>query len=216
MPIAVDRLQAGRLPAHGASPRPPTTGTRPSCWSSPSPRLPRPCVWIMNVIAGPAAGASGALPTSPALRVPEQDLPEPTVPDWYPQFVDHFALPSPVGTTVRPPEVSVIRHRANLPMILESAIWLTRVALVVARAVSAPRPHALPVAGTHGTERACDRRIDPRGRARDRRDQRGIESRGVRLANLHSMAPCSPTRAPWSRWRGSRSTARHGGGRVQR
>ena len=71
----------------------------------------------------------------PAFRFPEQDLPD-ADPHWFPQFVDYFALSFNTSTAFSPTDVSAIRHWSKLLLILESAISLTLIGLVVARAVN--------------------------------------------------------------------------------
>jgi uncharacterized MAPEG superfamily protein len=104
-------------------------------------------VWVTNVIAfalwywhldcrGPAARASGRVATQPAFHFPEQDLVELTGSDWYPQFVDYFAMSFNTATAFSPTDVSAIRHWSKLMLILEASISLTLFALVVARAVN--------------------------------------------------------------------------------
>jgi uncharacterized membrane protein len=104
-------------------------------------------VWLNNVIAftlwywhldsgGPAKRASGQVVTRPAFHFPEEDLTDDVGPGWYPQFVDYLALSFNTATAFSPTDVSAIRHWAKLTLILESAISLTLVALVVARAIN--------------------------------------------------------------------------------
>ena len=104
-------------------------------------------VWLNNVIAftfwywhldsgGPAARARETAVTAPAFHFPEEDLPEQVGPGWYPQFIDYLALSFNTATAFSPTDVSAIRHWAKLMLILESAISLTLVALVVARAIN--------------------------------------------------------------------------------
>jgi len=104
-------------------------------------------VWITNVIAfalwfwhldsgGPAARANGHAEVRPAFRFPEEDLPELTATGWYPQFIDYFALSFNTSTAFSPADVSAIRHWSKMLMVVESAISLTLVVLVVARAVN--------------------------------------------------------------------------------
>jgi hypothetical protein len=104
-------------------------------------------VWLTNAIAfallfwhldsgGPAVRASGASRVPPGFRFQEQDLPELTSAGWFPQFVDYFALSFNTSTAFGPADVSAIRHWSKLLLVLESAISLTLVALVVARAIN--------------------------------------------------------------------------------
>jgi hypothetical protein len=104
-------------------------------------------VWLTNAIAfallfwhldsgGPAVRAAGASHIPPAFRFQEQELPNVAGSDWFPQFVDYFALSFNTSTAFGPADVSAIRHWSKLLLVLESAISLTLVALVVARAIN--------------------------------------------------------------------------------
>jgi hypothetical protein len=103
--------------------------------------------WITNVIAfafwywhldrgGPAARARGVAVGSPAFHFGEEELPAKIEAHWFPQYVDYFALSFNTSTAFSPTDVSAIRHWSKLMLILESAISLTLIGLVVARAVN--------------------------------------------------------------------------------
>jgi uncharacterized membrane protein len=85
---------------------------------------------------GPAARARGVSPVRPAFRFPEDELADVVGPRWYPQFLDYFALSFNTSAAFSPTDVSAIRHWSKLTLILESAISLTLIGLVVARAVN--------------------------------------------------------------------------------
>jgi hypothetical protein len=85
---------------------------------------------------GPVARVNRESVIEPAFHFPEQELTDIKGRDWYPQFVDYFALSFNTSTAFSPTDVSAIRHWSKLMLILESAISLTLVALVVARAVN--------------------------------------------------------------------------------
>jgi hypothetical protein len=102
--------------------------------------------WITNVIAfafwywhldrgGPALRARGTA-VAPAFRFPEDELTDVVGPRWFPQFVDYFALSFNTSTAFSPTDVSAIPHWSKLMLIVESAISLTLIGLVVARAVN--------------------------------------------------------------------------------
>ena len=55
---------------------------------------------------------------------------------WFAQFIDYFALSFNTSTAFGPADVSAIRHWSKLVLIVESAISLTLIGLVVARAVN--------------------------------------------------------------------------------
>lgn len=104
-------------------------------------------VWVTNVIAfglwywhldcgGPPARATGRPVGRPAFRFPEHDVPDLVGAAWYPQFVDYLALSFNTATAFSPTDVSAIRHWSKLWLMTESAISLTLVGLVVARAVN--------------------------------------------------------------------------------
>jgi uncharacterized membrane protein len=105
-------------------------------------------IWVTAVIAfalwywhldcaGPAARANGTFTALPAFRFPEQDIESPAYAHWYPQFIDYLALSFNTATAFSPADVSAVRHWSKLWLICESAISLSLVALVVARAVNA-------------------------------------------------------------------------------
>jgi uncharacterized membrane protein len=103
--------------------------------------------WITSVIAfafwywhldrgGPAVRARGVARVRPSFRFPEDQLGDVVGPRWFPQFLDYFALSFNTATAFSPTDVSAIRHWSKLTLILESAISLTLIGLVVARAVN--------------------------------------------------------------------------------
>lgn len=103
--------------------------------------------WITNVIAfalwywyldggGPVARAASWPNRRAAFHFCEQDVPDLAGHDWYPQFVDYLALSFNTSTAFGAADVSAIRHWSKLLLMAESAISLTLVALVVARAVN--------------------------------------------------------------------------------
>lgn len=103
--------------------------------------------WITNVIAfafwywhldrgGPAARCRGTTSTAPAFRFPEDGLADVVGQGWFPQYVDYFALSFNTSTAFSPTDVSAIRPWSKLMLVLESAISLTLIGLVVARAVN--------------------------------------------------------------------------------
>ena len=104
-------------------------------------------VWVTTVIAyalwywhldcgGPAARAHGTFRMLPAFRFPEQDIDSPVYAAWNPQFIDYLALSFNTATAFSPTDVSAVRHWSKLWLITESAISLSLVALVVARAIN--------------------------------------------------------------------------------
>ena len=107
-------------------------------------------VWVTMVISfalwywhldcgGPAARANGTFEEKgilPAFHFPEQDLSSPAYAAWYPQFVDYLALSFNTATAFSPTDVSAVRHWSKLWLITESAISLSLIGLVVARAVN--------------------------------------------------------------------------------
>ncbi len=104
-------------------------------------------VWTTNVIAfalwfwhldagGPAARAARWTTTRAAFKFPEEDIPALLDSGWYPQFVDYLALSFNTSTAFSPTDVSAIRQWSKLWMMAESALSLTILLLVVARAVN--------------------------------------------------------------------------------
>ena len=104
-------------------------------------------VWITNVIAftfwywhldrgGPAARVHDTDPMAAAFRFPEEELARESGRFWFPQFIDYFALSFNTSTAFGPADVSAIRHWSKLMVVIESAISLTLIGLVVARAVN--------------------------------------------------------------------------------
>ena len=104
-------------------------------------------IWITNVLTfalwywhldsgGPAARALRDIRTQPAFRFPEQELPQIVGEHWYPQFVDYLALSFNTATAFSPTDIAAIRHWPKLSMIMESAISLSLIGLVLARAVN--------------------------------------------------------------------------------
>jgi hypothetical protein len=92
-------------------------------------------VWITLVIAF-ALGYWHLDRGGPAWSFPEENLPGGDASGWFSPFIDYFALSFTTATAFGPTDVSAIRHWSKLVMILESAISLTPVVLVVARAVN--------------------------------------------------------------------------------
>ena len=104
-------------------------------------------VWVTMVIAfalwywhldcgGAASRANGTYSTLPAFRFPEQDIDAPAYADWYPQFIDYLAVSFNTATAFGPTDVSAVRHWSKLWLITESAISLSLIGLVVARAIN--------------------------------------------------------------------------------
>jgi hypothetical protein len=104
-------------------------------------------IWITNVLAfalwywhldsgGPAARAMRDIRTQPAFHFPEQDLPLVVGEHWYPEFIDYLALSFNTATAFSPTDIAAIRHWPKLSMIAESAVSLSLIGLVLARAVN--------------------------------------------------------------------------------
>jgi hypothetical protein len=103
-------------------------------------------VWLTNVLAfalgfwemdrgGPAARAAGVQDTADFL-FPQMQSPELAGHDWEPYFVDYFYLAFTNATAFSPTDVLPFSRWAKLMMLVQSAIALTVVVLVVARAVN--------------------------------------------------------------------------------
>jgi uncharacterized membrane protein len=103
-------------------------------------------IWLTNVIVfglwywefdrgGPAARAHAVKPY-PDLLFPQMTAQELTPPDWEPEFVDYLYLSFTNATAFSPTDVMPLSRWAKLTMMAQSAVSLTTVALVIARAVN--------------------------------------------------------------------------------
>jgi uncharacterized membrane protein len=103
-------------------------------------------VWLTNVLAfalayweldrgGPAARAAAAR-THPDFLFPQMQNPELADPDWEPQFTDYLYLSFTNATAFSPTDVLPLSRWAKVTMMVQSAVALTVVVLVVARAVN--------------------------------------------------------------------------------
>lgn len=103
-------------------------------------------VWLTNVLAfaltfwemdrgGPAARAAGEQDTADFL-FPQMQSPELAGRDWEPAFADYFYLAFTNATAFSPTDVLPFSRWAKMTMLVQSAIALTVVVLVVARAVN--------------------------------------------------------------------------------
>jgi len=106
-------------------------------------------IWLTNVIAfglwyweldrgGPVGRAHGRQPHPDFLFVQMQN-PELARPDWEPTFVDYLYLSFTNAAAFSPTDVLPLSRWAKLTMLVQSAVSLTTVALVVARAVNTLR-----------------------------------------------------------------------------
>jgi uncharacterized membrane protein len=103
-------------------------------------------IWLTNVIVfalwywefdrgGPAARAHG-VHHHLDLAFPQQLTPEVAPPDWEPRFFDYVYLSFTNATAFSPTDVLPLARWAKATMMLQSAVSLTTVALVIARAVN--------------------------------------------------------------------------------
>ncbi len=103
-------------------------------------------VYLTNLIAfslwyweldrgGPAARAHG-LRTYPDFLFPQMASPELAPADWEPTFVDYFYLSFTNATAFSPTDVLPLARWAKLAMALQSAVALSVLALVIARAIN--------------------------------------------------------------------------------
>ena len=103
-------------------------------------------VWLTNVIAfalvfweldrgGPAARAGGRK-DHPDFAFAQMQSPELAPPDWEPFFADYLYLAFTNATAFSPTDVLPLSRWAKMLMLVQSAVSLTVVALVVARAVN--------------------------------------------------------------------------------
>lgn len=103
-------------------------------------------VWLTNVLAfallyweldrgGPAARATGEQDV-PDFLFPQMQSPDLAGPDWEPSFADYLYLAFTNATAFSPTDVLPFSRWAKLTMMAQSAVALTVVVLVVARAVN--------------------------------------------------------------------------------
>jgi hypothetical protein len=71
-----------------------------------------------------------------AFLFPQMMLPDETIGNWTPGFVDYFFLAFNTSTAFSPTDVPVLSRWAKLMMIVQASISLTTVALIAARAVN--------------------------------------------------------------------------------
>jgi uncharacterized membrane protein len=103
-------------------------------------------IWLTNVIVfalfywetdrgGPVERSLGTRPFADFL-FPQMDDPDRAPPDWEPMLVDYLYLAFTNATAFSPTDVLPLSRWAKLAMLVQSALSLTLVALVVARAVN--------------------------------------------------------------------------------
>jgi len=103
-------------------------------------------VWISNNIAfallyweldgGGAAARAYGLPLHPDLAFPQQLNPHVAPPNWRPRFIDYLYLGYTNATAFSPTDVMPLVPWAKITMTVQSAISLSILGLVVARAVN--------------------------------------------------------------------------------
>ena len=115
------------------------TKATPLLWSGAS-------IWSTNVIVfglwfweldrgGPAARAHG-VHHYPDFLFPQMTSPEFAPADWEPQYVDYLYLSFTNATAFSPTDVLPMVRWAKMTMLLQSAVSLSTVALVIARAIN--------------------------------------------------------------------------------
>ena len=103
-------------------------------------------IWLTNMIVfalwywefdrgGPVARARGTRP-HPDFLFPQMTSPELCPEHWEPAFVDYVYMSFTNATAFSPTDVMPLSRWAKLTMLVQSAISLTTVALVIARAVN--------------------------------------------------------------------------------
>ena len=103
-------------------------------------------IWLTNVIVfalwywefdrgGPAARAHGLRPF-PDFQFPQMDNPALAPPDWEPQFWDYFYVSFTNATAFSPTDAMPLTRWTKMAMLFQSAVSLSTVVLVVARAVN--------------------------------------------------------------------------------
>jgi hypothetical protein len=103
-------------------------------------------VWISNNIAfallyweldgGGAAARANELPAHPDLAFPEQLNPQVTPANWRPRFIDYLYLGYTNATAFSPTDVMPLVPWAKIAMIVQSAVSLSILGLVIARAAN--------------------------------------------------------------------------------
>jgi uncharacterized membrane protein len=106
-------------------------------------------IWLTNVLAfglwyweldrGGPVGRAHAKHQYPDFLFTQMENPEHAPPDWEPGFVDYLYLSFTNAAAFSPTDVLPLSRWAKLTMLVQSAISLTTVALVVARAVNTLR-----------------------------------------------------------------------------
>jgi uncharacterized membrane protein len=103
-------------------------------------------IWLTNIVifglwyweldrGGPGARAEGTR-EYPDLLFPQMATPEIAPPDWEPMFVDYLYLAFTNATAFSPTDVLPLTRWTKMTMLAQSAISLSTVALVIARAVN--------------------------------------------------------------------------------
>lgn len=103
-------------------------------------------IWLTNVVVfalwyweldrgGPAVRATGDQPY-PDLLFTQMTSPELAPPDWEPLFLDYFYVAFTNATAFSPTDVLPLSRWAKMMMLLQSAVSVSTVVLVVARAVN--------------------------------------------------------------------------------
>lgn len=103
-------------------------------------------IWLTNVIVfslwyweldrgGPVARAKGRR-QHPDFLFPQMDSPDLAPPDWEPGFADYFYLSFTNATAFSPTDVLPLTRWTKMTMLLQSAVSLSTVVLVIARAVN--------------------------------------------------------------------------------
>lgn len=103
-------------------------------------------IWLTNVIAfslwyweldrGGPVGRAAATHDYPDFLFPQMQAPELAPPHWEPRYVDYLYMSFTNATAFSPTDVMPLTRWAKLTMLVQSAISLTTVALVIARAVN--------------------------------------------------------------------------------
>jgi hypothetical protein len=93
-------------------------------------------LWYWELDAGGPACRAGAHRVHPDFLFAHMQAPALTDPDWEPRFVDYLYLSFTTGTAFSPTDTPPLTRWAKLLMMLQSAVSLSTLALVVARAVN--------------------------------------------------------------------------------
>jgi hypothetical protein len=93
-------------------------------------------LWYWELDRGGPVGRALAVKHHPDFLFPQMATPQMAPPDWEPWFPDYFYLSFTNATAFSPTDTLPLSRWAKMLMALQSAVSLSTVALVIARAVN--------------------------------------------------------------------------------